>query len=158
VFKVNGNTNLNGFSLIEVVSVLLLLSIVSIIIVPRLFDTGVDDAVTIDKLKTHLRHAQLRSMDSQVNWGVKFDAPSNAYWLFNTNLPNNEDTQITFPGEEESQVVLPNTMATPSLLISFDSLGRPFTDSGLLAPFTADLTLTLDGKTIKITKNTGYIP
>ncbi|MCD4675770.1 MAG: type II secretion system GspH family protein, partial [Desulfobacula sp.] len=135
MFTINENININGFSLIEVVSVLLLLSIVSIIIVPRLFNTGADDAVTIDKIKTHLRYAKLRSMNSQVKWGVKFDNTSHAYWLFNTDVPNDEDDKIAFPGEPADQVTFIDTMTVSPALIAFDSLGRPFTDAAATTAF-----------------------
>ncbi len=158
MFKINENTNLNGFSLIEVITVLLLLSILSAIIMPRLIDTGADETVTVDKIKTHLRYAQLRSMDSETNWGIKFDNPSHTYWLFNTTLPNTEDVPIALPGEEAVQVSFLNTMTFSPGLIAFDFLGRPYTDSIAQTAFiTEDLTLG-NGEIITITKNTGYIP
>ncbi len=155
MFKINENTNLNGFTLIEVIAVLLIVSIISVVIVPRFLDTGADEAVTIDKIKSHLRYAQLRSMNSQVNWGVNFDNGSHAYWLFNK---NNAAVKITFPGEEADQVFFQNTMTVTPALIAFDALGRPFTNAAATTAFTTeDLTLG-NGKTIIITNNTGYIP
>ncbi len=158
MFKINENTNLKGFSLIEVISVLLLLSIVSIIIVPRLFNTGVGDIVTIDTLKSHLRYAQLRSMNSQANWGVKFDNASHAYWLFNTEPPNDENVRIAFTGEEAVQVSFQNTMTATPALIAFDSLGKPFTNAAVTSAFITENLDLGNGETIIITKNTGYIP
>ncbi|MCP3876706.1 MAG: type II secretion system protein [Desulfobacteraceae bacterium] len=162
MFEISENTHLNGFSLIEVIAVLLLLSIVSAIILPRLFDTGADEAATIDKIKSHLRYAQLRSMNSQVNWGIKFEDASNAYWLFNNAPPNTENDKIRFSGESADQVSFPSTMtmAASPTLIAFDSLGNPLTgpNAATLSAFTAE-TLTLSaGKSITITDNTGYIP
>jgi len=158
VFKINENKHIKGFSLIEVVTVLLLLSIVSVIVVPRMLDSGADDAVSVDKIKTHLRYAQLRSMNTQVNWGIKFDNATHAYWLFNTISPNDEDDALNLPGEQSGQVFFDSSMTVSPAIIAFDVLGRPFTDAAVQTAFTAQTLDLGNGKTITITKNTGYLP
>lgn len=158
MFKINENKHIKGFSLIEVVTVLLLLSILSIVIVPRMFDTGAGDTVTLDKIKTHLRYAQLRSMNTQINWGIKFDNSSHTYWLFNNESSNTENDAIVLPTEASAQISFNSSMTVSPALITFDILGRPFTDAAAQSAFTTETVNLGNGKTITITKNTGFIP
>ncbi len=162
MLTINENTKIRGFTLIEVITVLLLLSILSVIIVPRMFNTGADDIVTIDKMKTHLRYAQLRSMNSQVIWGINFNDASKTYWLFNNDPgpPNDVTVRLTLPSEASNFITYDNAIIVSPSLITFDSLGRPFTDVAAQTAFAPDpphLDLG-NGKTITITPNTGYIP
>lgn len=158
MLKINEKANLNGFSLIEVITVLLLVSIISVIIVPRMFDFGADDTVSVDKMKTHFRYAQMRSMNTQINWGIKFDNTTHTYWLFNNIPPNDEDDVIPLPGEESNPISFSDTMNISPAHIAFDVLGRPYSDAAAQTPFTTETVTLGNGETITITKNTGYIP
>lgn len=123
-----------------------------------MLDTGADDVISIDKIKVHLRYAQLRSMNSQANWGIKFDNISKSYWLFNTDSPNDEDVRLTLPSEESDQINFENSMTVLPAIIAFDFLGRPFTDAAAQIAFVTETVSLGNGKTITITANTGYIP
>ena len=60
-----------GFTTVEVIAVLLLLAVITAVVVSR-YSTGTVDAVaSADKLKVHLRYAQMRAMNSDVTWGVR---------------------------------------------------------------------------------------
>lgn len=147
-----------GFTLIEVITVLLLLIIVSAIVVPRMLDTGADNAAAVNRIKTHLRYTQIRSMNSEGTWGIKFDNTSHTYWLFNTISPNNEDDAIKLPSEDADQISFPSSMTITPDLIAFDSLGSPFSDAALQNAFVLGTMNLGNGDIITITKNTGHIP
>lgn len=115
----------------------------------------------VEVVKSHLRYAQTRAMNSNTVWGIYFSSGS-AYSLFRNG--NNND-RVTIPGEDSSTVTLPQGMsvADPAStgIVSFDSLGKPHTDAGAaMAQGQRSLSVSLGDKTqsITITPNTGYIP
>ena len=144
-----------GFTLIEFIAVLIVLGIIMAIVVSRVFSTNtVELDSQIDKVKSHLRYAQMRSMNDNLIWGISFAASQ--YWLFKA---GNTANRIILPGEESDTVDLPSG-TNPSKTIAFDSWGRP-SESASGSPLAgSDISLTIGGENdaILIYKNTGYIP
>ncbi|NPV04080.1 MAG: prepilin-type N-terminal cleavage/methylation domain-containing protein [Syntrophaceae bacterium] len=139
-----------GFTLFEIIVVLLLLGVVTYFAATRLFS---DDAPTrtaeLELVKNHLRYAQSRAMNSESSWGIKFGS-STRYWLFRG---TDENTVIRLPGVESSDGVmqLGAIQVTPPSgnKITFDSFG---------SPGAATITLSTTAGSITVTKNTGFIP
>ena len=131
----------HGFTLIEVIAVLFLLAVVTSVLLAGGLGGGTDENAAADVLKTHLRYAQSRSMNSDVSWGIRFDGASytlirDVGGIYETvRLPGMSGQNVDFPGEVTG-------------IVSFDSWGRP---SGLSA-------ISLGGRTITITPDTGFIP
>ncbi len=130
-----------GFTTVEIIAVLLVLGVISAVLVSRYSTDSVDDSASADKLKAHLRYTQMRSMNADVIWGVRFGGRS--YTLVRD--MTGAQTVQTFPGEAETTVSLP---ASVSGSVQFDSWGRP---SGLE-------TIPLGTVTVTITPDTGFIP
>ncbi len=105
----------------------------------------------VEKIKSHLRYAQMRSMNSDSIWGIQFTG--DRYWLFKD---GNGAKKVSLPGEDSDTVSLPEG-ANSSRTIAFDSWGRPYDLGG---GSKGDMTLTIGGKgsAIHIYANTGYIP
>ena len=92
-----------GFTLFEIIMVLLLLGLVSYFAATRLFSDDIPtQAAELELLKNHLRYAQSRAMNSESSWGIKFGS-STRYWLFKG---TEEDTVIRLPGVESSDGVM----------------------------------------------------
>ena len=71
-----------GFTLFEIVMVLLILGVISYFAATRLFSDDVpNQGAEMELLKNHLRYAQSRAMNSEISWGIKFGS-STRYWLF----------------------------------------------------------------------------
>jgi len=139
-----------GFTLFEIIMVLLLLGLVSYFAATRLFSDDIPtQAAELELLKNHLRYAQSRAMNSESSWGIKFGS-STRYWLFKG---TEEDTVIRLPGVESSDGVmeLRSIQVTPPSgnKITFDSFG---------SPGAATIVLNTTAGSITVTKNTGYIP
>jgi MSHA pilin protein MshC len=130
-----------GFTMIEIIAVLVLLGVVSALLIFRSSSDQTDESSSADKLKVHLRYAQMRSMNSDVVWGVQFNGGSYSLMQNMTGTPVAE----TLPGEINSSVSLP-TVVTGS--VQFDTWGRP----------TGMNTIGLGSVTITITPDTGFIP
>lgn len=99
----------DGYTLIEIVSVLVILGMVALITGTRI--TNRDTAALISAqsaLKTHIRHAQSRALQT-VNsvWGIRFDTSNNKYWIFTCDkerLCSWDSGQILPPGAEAGWV------------------------------------------------------
>ena len=85
-----------GFTILEVVAVLVILGIISALAVSTISinidDTKRDEELNV--LKAHLRYAQARAINSDSKWGIKFGTviiegeSVKGYWLFNESDEN----------------------------------------------------------------------
>lgn len=139
-----------GFTLFEIIMVLLLLGVVTYFATTRLFsDDAPTQAAELELVKNHLRYAQSRAMNSDSSWGIKFGS-STRYWLFKG---TEENTVIRLPGAESADgaMLLGSIQVTPPSggKITFDSFG---------SPGSATIVLPTTAGNITVTKNTGFIP
>lgn len=140
-----------GFTMIEIIAVLLILGIIAAVVVSRMSSTSSYDLTSqVDVLKAHLRLAQARAMGSSSPWGINF-ATTTTYYLFQG---IGSTTPVQIPEEANATVDLTAkgsglTIGSAPQRITFDAYG---------SPGTATLTVTTSGGNITITKNTGYIP
>jgi MSHA pilin protein MshC len=151
----------NGFTMIEIIAVLVILGIITAVAAVRMSNTSAYDlASQVEVVKAHLRLAQSRAMSSGSPWGIKFTGPTpTSYYLFQATAPA---TLVLLPGEDSATVNL--TTAKKSALtintqtITFDAYGSPCAETGTPpAPLTADVTVTTSGGNFIIRKNTGFI-
>ncbi len=148
-----------AFTLIEVMAVLVLLSILSLMFLPKMSDMDEDAVSVTEVLKTRLRYAQIRSLNNMSVHGVR--STGSSYWLFyNGDLDNRE----LFPGATSTTITLPAGVSMDAFIVSFDSRGVPYTDAGAnagseLAAGSAAASITVGGKAgaVRITPGTGYI-
>ncbi|MBU2547971.1 MAG: type II secretion system GspH family protein [Proteobacteria bacterium] len=147
-----------GFTLIEVVAVLIIMGIVTAVLVGRGSSMSTDLVVTTEALKAHLRYAQNRSMNSNSVWALEFTSTSSY------RLVQGAAVRL-LPGENQNVVTTPSgiTMGwTGTAVYAFDTLGRPCTDSAGATPAAVNRTVTLttgsENRTITVTRNTGFIP
>ncbi|MFO8090499.1 MAG: prepilin-type N-terminal cleavage/methylation domain-containing protein [Desulfatiglandaceae bacterium] len=146
-----------GFTLIEVVVVLILVGVLAAVAVSRVTDTGAAERAAADSLKAHLRQAQGLSLNSDTVWGVQ--ASGGSYHLFYVNV--DEDTNTTtvvtqrFPGEDADDIDFPSGVSA-TFTVYFDGWGRPCSDQSCDTPITSAITAI--GSRVTITPETGYIP
>jgi MSHA pilin protein MshC len=144
------HNNHRGFTVIEMVVVLIVLAIVGTVIAYRPTTTSNELTAQMEILKSHLRYAQIRAMNDTVSWGIRI--PNNNSYILYT---NNSQATSQLPGETAQTHTLPTdvTIASGVATYNFDDWGSPGTST---------LTITLSQGTatspITITRNTGYIP
>jgi len=171
-----GKTHISqqGFTMIEVVMVLIVLSIVTTVIVSRSFTTGTNELmVETDGLKASLRFAQIQSMNDDtdspvIKWGINFPN-STTYRLYKNNADASSMIPVKGAAGDPVTVACPvnchqlqgSVQVTSPLLpktINFDKWGRPMDGATRLsADFPIELGQGTQRSTITITKNTGYI-
>lgn len=149
-----------GFTMIEMVVVLIIMSIIASFIVVRASTSGNDLIVQTEILKSHLRYAQIRAMNDTVPWGINIPSGGTSYILYRNNA---QATTYLLPGENAQMHTLPTGVTITTGVgstFNFNEWGIPV-DTGS-TPIASQQTITLtQGSTassITITKNTGYIP
>ena len=135
-----------GFTLIEIVAVLILLGIMGMVVATRTASVNEFESVgEVARLKTHIRFAQQRAMKTDEAWGIRVGSAT-TYWLFK----GTPATRVALPGETADTVTLSALSATAApLTITFDGYGSPGPDAVVLSTSGAD---------IQIAGNTGFIP
>ena len=163
--------NQQGFTLVEITAVLVLMAIISAYVIGRSVTTGQFDlAAQTDRIRNQIRFTQSAAMkqydDILKVWGFKCNASPNQYWLFEGNNPDDVSKQKHIPGEQDLKIDLAGRgvdSMTPFTLF-FDRFGRPYssynseTDNELLTnPLT--ITVSADGqsRTIIVTPETGLV-
>lgn len=137
-----------GFTMIEVIAVLLIVGIIAAVALSRIGSTSSYTlASEVDILKMHLRYVQYRAFSDDVTWGMSFAAGSYTMQKNGATAPNN------LPNESSPTHTLPGGYSVTGTTVAFDEWG---------SPGAADITVTLTGggesRSFTITKNTGFIP
>lgn len=156
--------NNSGFTLIEVIAVLVLISIVAAVVIVRGFSTqDVDIIGQTEVVKSHIRYAQARAMNTNTIWGIYFPT-STTYYLFQG---VSSETPVLILGEDNATVDLTTKKSTLTITppatagrITFNEWGSPCDQSANSTPLGADVEIKNNGDVtiITVTKNTGFIP
>ena len=144
----------NGFTLIEVIAVLVIIAIISAVVVVRGISTAdVNLQAEVDTLKAHLRYAQYLALNENdtdnsgnlVRWGIDVDTSS--YTLIKDVNGTPQPSPFNLPNESSATHSFTPISASDTTVL-FDQWG---------SPGVTNIDITLDGKTITITAETGYI-
>jgi prepilin-type N-terminal cleavage/methylation domain-containing protein len=156
-----------GFTILEIIVVLLLLSILAATLLGRsITSSDLDLPAQTDKLRNHLRFAQAEAMKLAYKdypvWGINLT--NSEYWLFRG---SNINTKVRLPGVESDDVNLAAvgiSAPTAPQTVYFDRIGKPYsayTDATNNTPLASTMTirLTTGGppREIKITPETGLV-
>jgi prepilin-type N-terminal cleavage/methylation domain-containing protein len=149
--------NNSGFTLIEVIAVLIIIIIFAAIAVTRGISTQNDIIAQADIVKTHLRFAEMKALNDDVNtWSMAFTANSYTLSCTGSNCPARA---IQLPSESSSTHTFPtNVTLSPAVTVTFDSWGSPG-GSDVVLTLVQSATLVQPSQTANITigANTGYI-
>jgi MSHA pilin protein MshC len=144
-----------GFTLVEVIAVLVLLSVLGAVVVSRVTMPDYDLRVETEKFKTHLRFCQFKALSDSDNqtitsWGINFPG-GNSYTL----TRNGSTAPISLPNESSPTRTLEGgvTFAGVPGAITFDGWGSPGA-----VDITISLTKSGQSQSVVINRNTGYIP
>jgi prepilin-type N-terminal cleavage/methylation domain-containing protein len=140
-----------GFTLLEVIAVLVVIGIIVAVAISRISFSGNELYVERDLLKTNLRYVQLRALtnnsDTNTTWGISFSGSS--YTLFT----NGTATNVYFPADQSvTHTMQGGVTVTAPASVTYDYWGSPVGSN-------TAVTLGQSGKTesFTITGNTGHI-
>ena len=148
--KLKNKHNNHGFTMIEVIAVLIIVGILAVVAAVKMSNTSdYDLASQLEVVKGHLRLAQAKALGSGSSWGINF-ANSTTYYMFQGTA---QTTPVLILGEDNATVNLTTkksalTIGNPQR-ITFDAYGSPGATT---------LTVATNGGNITVTKNTGFIP
>lgn len=148
----------NGFTLIEIIAVMLIISIGLTVVVSRMTETN-DNELTgqIEVIKSHLRYAQSKAMSSTSSfWYIHFETTPAQYTLYE------DGNQKYFLGEPNITISLKSGMSlSGGTYVLFDNLGRPYpnnTGASGTQLTTVKTIITSSVGNIEIKPETGFIP
>jgi MSHA pilin protein MshC len=152
--------NQAGFTFIEIVAVIVLIAILAIVATVRHKPADPTLISQARVLKAHLRFAQMRSLSTDSQWGIKYqiDGDQHSYWLFKQPETN---TRMVLPGESDDRVRLDRlgiAISQGSFEVEFDGWGRPSSTLSGTGTLNLELTKWDESEPINITQNTGFIP
>jgi len=165
----------HGFTLVEVIVVLVILMIVGTVIVSQSGTYSTDLVTQTEILKTHLRYAQAMGMggsDDDHVFGIKCD--TQYYWMFKGADPDSnivmllDDQRYNTNNDGKLDLSRKQIDINSGFTIFFDARGIPYSayaNGSSNTPLDSDfnITVTPDGETsptetITITQHTGFVP
>jgi prepilin-type N-terminal cleavage/methylation domain-containing protein len=141
--------NDRGFTLIEIIAVLVIIAIISAVVISRGMATDeVKLQAEVDTLKGHLRYAQYLALNDipPVKWGIQVGGTS--YTLIKVDAVGTT-SPFSLPGGSSATHSFENGVtATGTGTVLFNEWGSPDTPIPAIA---------LGGQSITVTTNTGFI-
>jgi MSHA pilin protein MshC len=164
----------DGFTLLEILVVMVLIGIFVILALVQHSTSDASLKAQTLVLKSHLRYAQMRSINSDARWGIYYHHnsadPGDCYYLLFRDsigdveqLPGETDDRVRLGemGITISSAVAPAVPVSQSFQIAYDDWGRPGSvelDPSGPGSYTIALTKSgHDDEQFVITQNTGFI-
>jgi len=141
-----------GFTLIELVIVLVILSVMASVAMPRMATTDTTVVAQADRLARDLRHVQAMAMNQGRT--LSFDIQT----LTSYRVTNGVTTITDSATMQPFQVTLDNSVTIAGIDTDFDSLGRPVS-AGILTTVPRIFTLSGTSRTATVTLSavTGFV-
>jgi prepilin-type N-terminal cleavage/methylation domain-containing protein len=145
-----------GFTLIELVITLVILSILSYTVISRWSASTFDLQAAAEQLVADIRYTQMLAMTRGQRYRINFTASS--YWISD----RTNSATIPEPATNQATMALPGGISlSPSGILVFDGNGIPYSDAALPGTTAGDTTLSLgDGsetRQILINAETGRV-
>lgn len=147
-----------GFTLVEVITVIVIIGILSAFIATRGSTLNGDLPARMSEVRAQLRYLQLSAMKTGTSYlALQCDATN--YWAYNS---ADASKHLLLPGESSSTVSLASkNMTMDSFTIAFDRFGIPYSGSPLVKlANNATITITAGGQSgnLYVTPETGFVP
>jgi MSHA pilin protein MshC len=141
---------IRGFSLVELVVVMVIVAILSALAIPRLSDSEIKASWFGDQAKAAIRHAQRQAVAQHRN--VYVDVQPGSIRLCYLPDCSSQLTQLT-DGSAYTLLAPSGVAINPTTAFSFNALGKPFDAFGV----PGGVALSIAGKSVIVTAETGYV-
>lgn len=141
--------NTKGFTLIEAVSVLVLLGIITVVAVGVFRQSGRELVNETDVFASHIRYVQARALNDVGPWILEIQNSGSQYRILN---PQNQSIRV--PGTNATVRDFQEGVSSADTLITFDQWGRPL---GATSPITVTLQRGGQSRQIQIFHETGFV-
>ena len=119
----------NGFTAVEIILVLILTGIISMVVINKRIDLGVEAIGGRAVIKNHIRYSQLMAMKSNAVCGVQFNGST--YSIFRNGSTTDK---ITLANNNGTDLSIPPGLGSTTEIIYFDLWGVPYSDGALTIP------------------------
>lgn len=147
-----------GFTLVELVTVLLLTAILAVVAMDQWPDAGINLAAQADQLQSDIRYTQSLAMNRGQRYRINL--ATDHYWISDAS----DTVTVTLPASGATSVTLANgiTLSSAYSFLVFDGNGAPYTTADTPGtPLAADAVITLSGGgaslTLHISPETGRV-
>ncbi len=137
----------SGFTLIELIIVIVLIAILSIVVGPKIFTSGYKESADQIKFATIVRYAQHEAMVR--GGGVCIVINGSSYYV------EEGSNKILVPGEKSEDIGVEKNISSSISPVCFDFMGEPVYDNG--SKITDNTTIVVDGKKVIITPIAGGV-
>ena len=145
--------NNRGFTILEIVVVLVLISIIAAATFTRSITTDQINFVgQADKISQHVRYAQSLAMKGSEVWGIAYSNINDEYWLFKGDGVG-AVTALKLPGEKNDKIAPEDfgVVITGLQFLYFDKYGKPYHMLDYNTPSNTQAVTTISSLNIKIT-------
>ncbi len=157
-----------GFTLVEIIAILVVVSILAVMVLVRIPDLEEHSRlIEINTLKSHLRYAQAMAMSTEKIWGIGFDDPS-TYRLIeegansDLELPGADISDSSHNPDKDPRTVNLMELKIVSIApgdssVSFDASGTPVDSAGVAVTETISIREAGGSELFTVTPVTGFI-
>ncbi len=154
--------NQRGFTLIELIMVMVIVGILAVVVAPRFFDADIFKSRGFaDQVQATLRYAQKEAIAQHRNVCVAMTVSDITLKIASASgVASACDTNLVLPGQATNKISTPSAAITlsPAASFNFDALGKPWDVLGT-TPSTVQKSITISGATnnIVVEAETGYV-
>lgn len=147
-----------GFTVVELVVVMVVIGIISATAIPRFFSaSGYETMAFVDESASAIRYARTIAVNTRCDTRIEVSASGYQIWQRQTSCSSGGFTRAaTRFGGDNWAATAPGNLTISGIDIYFDAQGRPHqsSDDSLLS---SSETLTVNGRTVTVYTQTGFV-